>query len=39
MFDEFIKNETLSLDIEVKFNLTEEVDLNGHTTYIDVEKA
>ncbi len=37
-FDEFIKSETLSTDIVVKFNLTEEVDLNGHTTYIDVEK-
>ncbi len=38
-FDEFIKNETLSLDIQVKFNLSEEVDLNGHTTYIDVERV
>ena len=38
-FDEFIKNETLSIDIVVKFNLTEEVDLNGHTTYIDVEQV
>ena len=38
-FNEFIKNETLSLDIVVKFNLAEEVDLNGHTTYIDVERA
>ena len=37
-FDEFIKNETLSTNIEVKFNLTEEVDLNGHITQIDVEK-
>ena len=37
-FNEFIKNETLSLDIIVKFNLPEEVDLNGHTTYIDVER-
>ena len=37
-FDEFIKNETLATDIQVKFNLTEEVDLNGHTTGIDVEK-
>ena len=37
-FEEFIKNETLSVDIVVKFNLKEEVDLNGHTTYIDVEK-
>ena len=38
MFEEFIKNETLSLDIIVKFDLKEEVDLNGHTTYIDVER-
>jgi len=38
-FDEFIKNETLSTNIEVKFNLTEEVDLNGHTTQIDVERV
>jgi len=37
-FDDFIKNETLSIDIQVKFNLTEEVDLNGHSTFIDVEK-
>ena len=37
-FEEFIKNETLSIDIVVKFNLTEEVDLNGHMTQIDVEK-
>ena len=38
-FEEFIKNETLSVDIQVKFNLTEEVDLNGHTTQIDVERV
>ena len=38
-FDEFIKSETLSLDIKIKSNLQEEVDLNGHTTYIDVERA
>ena len=37
-FDKFIKDETLSIDIQVKFNLTEEVDLNGHNTQIDVEK-
>ena len=37
-FEEFIKNETLSTNIEVKFNLKEEVDLNGHITQIDVEK-
>ena len=39
MFEDFIKNETLSTDIVVKFNLKEEVDLNGHTTQIDVERA
>ena len=38
-YSEFIKSETLSIDIKVKFNLTEEVDLNGHTTQIDVERA
>ena len=37
-FEDFIKNETLSVNIEVKFNLVEEVDLNGHSTQIDVEK-
>ena len=39
MYEDFIKNETLSLNIEVKFNLTTEVDLNGHMTGIDVEKV
>jgi len=38
-FEDFIKNETLSTDIVVKFNLKEEVDLNGHSTQIDVEKV
>ena len=38
MFEDFIKNETLSLDIVKKSSLPEEVDLNGHITYIDVEK-
>ena len=37
-FEEFIKNETLSTSIEVKFNLKEEVDLNGHVSQIDVER-
>jgi len=37
-FDEFIKNETLSTDIVVKFNLTDEFDLNGHITQIDVTR-
>ena len=39
MFTDFIKNETLSKDIVVKSDLKEEVDLNGHTTYIDVERV
>ena len=38
-FKEFIKRETLSLDIIFKKDLKEEIDLNGHTAYIDVEKA
>lgn len=38
MFNEFIKNETLSTNIEIKSDLKEEVDLNGHLTYIDVKK-
>ena len=38
MYEDFIKNETLSLNIEVKFNLATEVDLNGHMIQIDVEK-
>lgn len=38
MFTEFIKNETLSLEITKKSGLKEEVDLNGHSTYIDVIK-
>ena len=33
-----IMQETLSVDIVVKFNLETEVDLNGHVTYIDVEQ-
>ena len=37
-FEDFIKNETLSTEIVVKFNLKEEVDLNGHISQIDVEQ-
>ncbi len=37
-FNEYIKNETLSLDIVKKDNLTEKYDLNGHDCYIDVER-
>ncbi len=37
-FSEYIKNETLSLDIVKKDNLTEKCDLNGHDCYIDVER-
>ena len=37
-FAEYIKNETLSLDIVKKDGLTELCDLNGHDCYIDVER-
>ena len=39
MFDEMIKDETLSIEIIRKDNLTEEFDLNGILVKIDVEKA
>ncbi|MEG1793238.1 MAG: isoleucine--tRNA ligase [Bacilli bacterium] len=34
---EFIKNETLATSIEIKENLEETFDLNGHITYLDVK--
>ena len=37
-FADYIKNETLSLDIVKKDGLTEKCDLNGHDCYIDVER-
>ena len=37
-YKDMIMQETLSVDIVVKFNLETEVDLNGHVTYIDVEQ-
>ena len=37
-FEEFIKNETLSLELIEKENLSYQIDLNGHETTIDVEK-
>ncbi len=37
-FAEYIKNETLSLDIVKKDGLTEKCDLNGHECLIDVER-
>ena len=37
-FAEYIKNETLSLNIVKKDNLSEKYDLNGHECYIDVER-
>ena len=37
-YKDMIMQETLSVDIVVKFNLSTEVDLNGHITYIDVEQ-
>jgi isoleucyl-tRNA synthetase len=38
-YKEFIMNETLSLDIKVENNSEEEIDLNGHTIKIKIEKA
>lgn len=38
-FEEFIKGETLSIDIKEKTDLIEEVNLNGHLTFIDVERV
>ena len=37
-FEEFIKKETLSLEIIKKDNIEKEYDLNGHTTYIELER-
>ena len=37
-FEEFIKKETLSIEIIKKDDLDKEYDLNGHKTYIEVEK-
>lgn len=37
-FSDYIKNETLSLEIVKKDNLQEKYDLNGHNCYIDVER-
>ena len=37
-YEEFIKNETLSIIIEKRENIKTEYDLNGHETYILVEK-
>lgn len=39
LYKEFIMNETLSLDIMKKANSEEEIDLNGHTIKIKIEKA
>ena len=36
-YEEFIKKETLSLEIIKKDNLDKKYDLNGHDTYIEVE--
>ena len=35
---EFIKKETLSLQIVKKDNIEKSYDLNGHETYIELEK-
>jgi len=37
-FDEFIKKETLSETIEIKENISDSYDLNGHDVSIEVEK-
>ncbi len=38
MFDEYIKKETLALDIKHSDNLSEKYDLNGHEVWLDIEK-
>ena len=38
-FEEFIKGETLALDIVFEDNLSEQVDLNGHIVYIDIKQV
>ena len=37
-FEEFIKKETLSLDIIVKDDIEKSYDLNGHETFIELER-
>ena len=37
-FEEFIKKETLSINIETANNLDKEIDLNGHNTKIKIER-
>ena len=37
-FKEFIKKETLSIEVVKKDNLDKEFDLNGHKTYIELER-
>ena len=37
-FEDFIKNETLSVELIKENNLPEEVDINDHKTYIKIEK-
>ena len=37
-FEEFIKKETLSINIEAANNLDKEIDLNGHNTKIKIER-
>ena len=38
-FNDYIKNETLAVNIEVKENITESYDLNGHEVFIEIEKV
>ena len=39
VFEEYIKDETLSLELIEKEDLTESFDINGHEVKIDVEKS
>ena len=37
-FTEHIKSETLSIELSKKENLTENIDINGHNCFIEIEK-
>lgn len=39
MFTDYIKNETLAINIEESGDLKEKYDLNGHEVYIEIKKA
>ena len=38
-FEDFVKNETLAVELQKKDNLKESFDLNGHDVKLDVEKV